>query len=90
MRKSVVTPLTLGFLIMSALMGLMLFVSLFYATRLRIRYQFLTRDYSLRLVPAVHLQASLLAQRWAADRYLVSGDPSDREEAEAALALADR
>jgi methyl-accepting chemotaxis protein len=90
MRKSVVTPLTLGFLIMSALMGLMLFVSLYYATRLRIHYQFVTRDYSLRLVPAVRLQASLLTQRWAAGRYLDSGDPSDREEAEAALALADK
>jgi methyl-accepting chemotaxis protein len=86
MRKSVVTPLTLGFLIMGALMGLLLFVSLYFATRLYLDYQRIVGVYIPRQAAAIHLRANLLSERWSVDRYLVNGEPSDRTQAEAARA----
>ncbi|MFQ6100486.1 MAG: methyl-accepting chemotaxis protein [Anaerolineae bacterium] len=90
MRKTVVTPLTLGFLIMGALMGLLLFMSLYYATHLYLDYQRIIGVYVVQRTATIRLQASLLTERWAASRYLISRDPSDRAEAEVARALADK
>ena len=90
MRKSVVMPLTMGFLIMGALMGLLLLVSLYFAAHLYVDYQYIVGLHFPRQVAAARLQASLLDERWAAARYLASGNLADRAEAEAARTLADR
>lgn len=89
MKKSVVLPWTLGFLIMGALMGLLLVLSLYFVSRLYLDYLQITGVHTPRQLAAVSLQANLLAERWAMDAYLQAGDPADRARAEAARAQAD-
>ena len=89
MKKSVVLPWTLGFLIMGALMGLLLILSLSFASRLFLEYVEITDLYVPRQLAATRLQVSLLAERRAIDDYLESGDPLDRSRAETMRAQAD-
>jgi methyl-accepting chemotaxis protein len=91
MRKSsVVTPLTLGFSIMVLLTSALLLVSLyFYARQLYFNFADIVDGVSLKLT-AAHMRSNLLETRWAAGRYLASGDPAYRLQAERAHERADR
>jgi len=90
MRKSVVAPLTLGYLIMGALMGLMLLMSLYFASRLYLDHQRIIGVDVPRREAVARLRADLLAEYWAASRYLDRGDQSDRAQVESIRAQADR
>jgi methyl-accepting chemotaxis protein len=90
MRKSVVAPLTLGYLIMSALMGLMLLMSLHFASQLYLGHQRVIGVDIPRQVAAGRLRADLLAEYWAARRYLDSDDLVDRAQVEISRARTDR
>ena len=91
MRKSsIVTPLTLGFSIMVLLTSALLLMSLyFYARQLYYNFADIIDGVSEKLV-AAHMQSNLLETRWAAGRYLTSGDPAYRSQAEKARERADR
>jgi len=91
MRKSsVVTPLTLGFSIMVLLTSALLLMSLyFYARQLYFNFEGIINGVSEKLV-ATHMQSNLLETRWAAGRYLASGDTAYRSQAEKARERAER
>ncbi len=91
MRKSsVVTPLTLGFSIMVLLTSALLLMSLyFYARQLYINFEDIIDGVGEKLV-AAHMQSNLLETRWAAGRYLASGDSTYRSQAEKARERAER
>jgi methyl-accepting chemotaxis protein len=91
MRKSsVVTPLTLGFSIMVLLTSALLLMSLyFYARQLYLNFEGIINSVGEKLV-AAHLQSNLLETRWAAGRYLASGDLAYRGQAEKARERAER
>jgi hypothetical protein len=91
MRKgSVVMPPWLGFFTMAAFTSLILLGSLyFYARQLYFNFEDILQSLDDKLV-AARLQSSLLEARWAADRYLASGDPAHRAQAEKAREQAER
>jgi methyl-accepting chemotaxis protein len=91
MRKSsVVTPLTLGFSIMVLLTSTLLLVSLyFYARQLYINFEDIVGGVGQKLA-AAQMRSNLLETRWAAGRYLASGDLAYRSQAERARERAER
>ena len=87
---SVVAPLTLGFSVMAALMGLLLLTSLYlYTQQLHTIWENILQTSLPQKLAAVRLRSHLLEMRWATDRYLHSGDPAERERAEEARTLAE-
>jgi methyl-accepting chemotaxis protein len=90
MRKSVVTPLTLGFLIMALCMGAFLILSFWYIKQLYLDSQGIIENDISRKVAAIQLKSSVLEARWNASRYLDSGDPAYRAQAVDAYTQADR
>jgi methyl-accepting chemotaxis protein len=82
MRKSsVVTPLTLGFSIMVVLTGLLLLLSLtLYARQLYFSFWDIIEGLNELLITE-RFESNLLEARWAAGRYVASGDPVYRTQA---------
>lgn len=90
MRKSVVTPLTLGFLIMTLCTGAFLIASFWYIKQLYLDSQSIIENDISRKMAAIRFKSSVLEARWNADRYLFSGDPAYQARAVDACAQADR